>query len=240
MFTQSTCPRCHTDISEERARSVPAVCDHCGHVISGNEAKATLEVAKNYKYGMFAVAAAIIGLHLFFSTWGGYTLEVRWLQVFGGSGSAERMAQICLETYQYDCTESNYLTMAKTDSKQFMVLGKFQMSRQNYKGAAESFRLFLAQNEDPNKDANFLFARSLSETGEVDEASRVYEEIIRAKTDILQVTVIQKYVELLIKNQRWAQAQKILDEVRKRGENSKDFMQQQYGEITAHLGGKES
>lgn len=243
MFNQtSNCPRCHSQISEERARQTPPVCDHCGFVITGNETKAKAEVSKNYMYGMFGVAGLIVFLHLFFSAWGGYTLEVRWLQVFGGNTPAthQRLAQICLETYQYDCTEEHYLAMANTDSKQFMVLGKFQMSRQNYKGAAESFKSFLAQNEDPNKDATFLYARSLSEIGQVDEASRFFDEIINAKTDVLQLTVIQKYVELLVKNQRWAQAQKVIDSIRKRGESVQDFMQQQYTEITAHLNDKKS
>lgn len=240
MFTQSTCPRCHTEISEERMKSVPAVCDNCGHVISNSEAKAETEVARNYKYGMWAVAGLIIFVHLFFSQWGGYTLEVRWLQLFGGSGSDERMAQICLETFQYDCTERHYLAMASRDSSKYLTLGKFQMSRQNYKGAVDSFRSYLSQHEDPNNDVAFLYARSLSETGDVDEASNMYEKIIRSKQDVIPVTVMQKYVELLIKNQRWAQAQQIIDEVRKRGENAQDFMQQQYTEITARLQGEKS
>lgn len=240
MFTQSTCPRCHSEISEERVRGVPAVCDHCGHVLSNNEANTTKSVHKNYMYGMLGVSGFIVFVHLFFSQWGGYTMEVRWLQVFGGAGSEERMAQICLETFQYDCTERHYLAMAARDSRQFLTLGKFQMSRQRYREAAESFRMYLSQNEDPNRDATFLYARSLSETGQIDEAARFYEEIIRGKTDVIPVTVMQKYVEMLVKNQRWVQAQKIIEEVRKRGENAQDFMQQQYTEITARLQGDKS
>lgn len=241
MFQQSnSCPRCHVEISEERSRSVPVVCDGCGHVISGNEAKATETVSRHYKYGMWGVAAAIVGFHLFFSTWGGYTLEVRWLQIFGGHGAEERLAQICLETFQYDCTEKHYMAMSQQDPKQYLTLGKFQMSRQNYKGAAESFQAFLAKNEDPNKDVTFLLARSLSEIGAVDEAAKHYEDIILSKTDVIPITATQKYVEMLIKAQRWAQAQKILNEVRKRGENAENFMQQQYTEITAKLNGEKS
>lgn len=240
MFTQSTCPRCHIEISEERSRSNPAVCDGCGHVISNNEVKATEEVTRNYKYGMWAVAASVIGLHLFFSSWGGYTLEVRWLQIFGGQGSQERLAQICLETFQYDCVERHYLAMGQTDSKAFLTLGKFQMSRQNYQAAAQSLRQYLANNEDANKDATFLLARSLGEAGNVDEAAKYYEEVINHKTDVIPVTATQKYVEMLVKHQKWADAQRIIQEVRKRGENAQDFMQQQYTEIQAKLGGEKS
>jgi hypothetical protein len=50
-------------------------------------------------------------------------LEVRWLQVFGGSGSQERLAQICLETFQYDCVEKHYMAMSQTDTKHFLTLG---------------------------------------------------------------------------------------------------------------------
>lgn len=243
MFSQtSTCPRCHNGISDERLKSVPLVCDHCGFVVSNNEAIAKEGVAKSYKYGMFGVAGAIVGLHLFFSAWGGYTLEVRWLQVFGGNSISthQRMAQICLETYQYDCTERHYMAMSQQDSKNYLILGKFQMSRQNYQGAADSFRQFLAQNEDPNKDVTYLYARSLSEIGAVDEASRFFDEIIQARTDVIQVTAVQKYVELLIKNQRWGQAQKVIETIRSRGETVQDFMQQQYTEITAKLKGSNS
>ncbi len=243
MFSQhTTCPRCHTDISDERRSSVPTVCDNCGHVLSTAEAKAEETLTKNYKYGMFGFAAFVVGFHLFFSAWGGYTFEVRWIQLFGGNSAAsqERMAQICIETFQYDCAEQAYLAVARQDSKAFLKLGKFQMSRQNYAGAAQSFKQYLAANEDVNFDVSYLLARSLSETGQVDEASDLYETIIRAKTDILQVTVIQKYVELLMKHQRWAQAQKIIQEIRKRGEAVADFMGPQYTEITAKLGGSKS
>jgi tetratricopeptide (TPR) repeat protein len=227
-------------LSEERARSIPPVCDNCGHVISSNETKANDQVSRHYKYGMWAFAASVIGLHLFFSQWGGYTLEVRWLQVFGGNGSQERLAQICLETFQYDCVEKHYMAMATQDGKHWLTLGKFQMSRQNYKGATDSFRTYLSQNEDPNKDITFLYARSLSEIGQIDEAAKYYEEIIRSRTDVIPITATQKYVEMLVKAQRWGDAQKIIEEVRKRGENGKDFMQQQYTEITARVRGEKS
>lgn len=243
MFSQhSTCPRCHTEISEGRRNAVPTICDNCGYVISNNEQKSEQSLAKNYKYGMFAFAAAVVGSHLFFSSWGGYTFEVRWIQLFGGNSvaSQERMAQICIETFQYDCAEQAYLSIARTDSKQFLKLGKFQMSRQNYTGAAQSFKQYLATNEDVNFDVTFLLARSLSEANSVDEAASLYENIIHAKTDVLQVTVIQKYVEMLMKNQRWAQAQRIIEEIRKRDESVADFMGPQYTEITAKLGGSKS
>lgn len=243
MFMQhTTCPRCHAEISEERRNSVPLVCDNCGHVVSGAEAKVEETMNKNYKYGMFGFAAFVIGFHLFFSAWGGYTFEVRWIQLFGGNSvaSQERMAQICIETFQYDCAEEAYLAVARTDSKAFLKLGKFQMSRQNYAGAAQSLKQYLASNEDQNFDVTYLLARSLSETGQIDEASDLYESIIRSKTDILQVTVIQKYVELLMKHQRWEQAQNIIKEIRKRGEAVADFMSPQYTEITAKLAGSKS
>lgn len=98
----------------------------------------------------------------------------------------------------------------------------------------------MANNEDPNKDATFLFARSLGEAGNVDEAAKYYEEIIRHKTDVIPITATQKYVELLVKHQKWSQAQQILEEVRKRGENGESFMQQQYTEIKARLSGEKS
>lgn len=243
MFSQhSTCPRCHSDISEERRSSVPTVCDNCGHVVSSNETDSDAVIAKNYKYAMFIFAFVVVGGHLFFSSWGGYTLEVRWIQLFGGNSvaSQERMAQICIETFQYDCAEQSYLAVARTDSKAFLKLGKFQMSRQNYTGAAQSLKQYLAANEDVNHDATYLLARSLSEIGSVDEASALFESIIDAKTDILQLTVIQKYVELLMKNERWSQAQKVIEKIRKRGESVADFMSPQYSEITSKISGKKS
>ncbi len=243
MFSQhSNCPRCHHEISEERRTSVPTVCDNCGHVLSSAETKVEASLVRNYKYGMFGFAAFVIGFHLFFSAWGGYTFEVRWIQLFGGNSvaSQERMAQICIETFQYDCAEQAYLAVARIDNKAWLKLGKFQMSRQNYAGASQSFKQYLATNEDVNFDVTYLLARSLSETGQVDEAADLYESIIRAKTDVLQVTVITKYVELLMKHERWTQAQKIIQEIRKRDESVADFMGPQYTEITAKLGGSKS
>ncbi|MGE4132159.1 MAG: tetratricopeptide repeat protein [Bdellovibrionales bacterium] len=245
MFVSSHCPRCHSEIAQERLQSMPKVCDHCGHVLSDQEQKSKESLQKNFKFAMVAFSAIFILGYLSISTWGGYTFEMRWLQLGEMMGSnnmadKERMAQICLSTYRYDCTEEIYLSMAKSDSKQFMRLGKFQMSRQRYDAAAESFRSYLAANEDTNFDATYLYARSLDQVGRIDEASQLYESIIKAKTDVLQVTVIQKYIDLLKRHNRWAEARRILDEIRRRDESVRDFMDRDYTEISQHLGGSAS
>jgi tetratricopeptide (TPR) repeat protein len=241
MTFTSSCPRCQSQISEERARSIPAICDHCGYVLSSNEHAATENFQKSYKIHMVVFSALVVLGYLSFATWGGYTLEMRWLQLgeFLGSNSQaskERIATICVETGRYECAEEAFLSMARSDVKQLVRLGKFQMSQTKYTQAAETFGHYLAKNEDSNFDVSYLYARSLGESGRIDEASEIYEKIIRAKTDVLQVTVIQKYVDMLKRSQRWSQAKNILDEIRKRDESVADFMQRDYTEISEHLG----
>ncbi len=244
MFQQfnTNCPRCHSEVSPERLNLNPAVCDHCGHVLSTRETETEKKMVKSYQWAMFITAGVVIFGHLFFSAWGGYTLEVRWLQLFGGDSISthERMAQICLETFQYDCVEKHYVAMSRQDSSHLLKLGKFQMSRQRYAAAADTLREYVARHEDPNYDAAYLLARSLSESGQIEEASVQFEKIIRANTEILQLTAVQKYVEMLMKHQQWAKAQAIIEEIRKRGEAVQDFMQPQYSEIKQKLGGTQS
>lgn len=238
----SNCPRCHNGISEERARQTPLICDHCGFVISNHEQEAQAQLQKSYKWGLTAFSAAVVIGYMSIATWGGYTFEMRWLQLgeltgMNSPASTERIAQICLETFRYDCTEEMYGRLAGKDPAWAVKLGKFQMSRQNYKAAANTFARLIAASPTVDPDIAFLYARSLGHIGQVDEASMYFEQILKAKPDVLQVTVIQRYVELLVNAQRLDDARRVIEQIRKKDESLSAFMDREYRDITEKLGG---
>lgn len=230
-MAKEVCSRCHQKISDSRKHQTPPVCDHCGHVLSEAQLKLEDNLKKATLASFFAVALILLTLFFQLREWGGYFVEIRFLQmkeISGGSNEVyERIAVICLELQKYDCVEGAYAELAHRDSKDWSRLGTFQMSRAEYSRAIDAFAAyFRAGHEDI--DSKFRYAKALAETGDLEKATDEFEKIIRSKPKVLQVTVVQSYVKYLIKGGRLEQAVKVIDRMRRLDESKSSFMESDY------------
>lgn len=242
LFGQDHCPKCMSAISAERANSVPKVCNTCGHVVSDSENRARRQNELRSLRWVVGMAAFILLVFIQVSSWGARSIEVlplqisEWLGMTSAEGS-ERMAAICLETKKYDCVEKHYAVVAVRDPNQLARLGKFQFNRQKYTEASQSLQSYFIRGGTPdNIEVRYVLARAMGETGRVDEASVHYNAILAAKPDVLQVTVAQNYVKLLVQNGRLEQALKVIDSIRSRGDSVAQFMDGEYRDISRKLG----
>src|SRR5262249_49366836 len=80
-------------------------------------------------------------------------------------------------------------------------------------------------------EGSYMFAKALGQVGMVDEASKYYDYVLGQKPDVLQVTVVQNYVKLLMEANRLDQAQKLIEGVRKQSEASAYFMEDEFKKI---------
>jgi hypothetical protein len=241
-FGSENCPRCLNPLSEERARSTPKVCDTCGHVLTANVTQHKKQYERSSLRWTIGAGVFVTLALMQMIAWGGYSLEVLPLKaaILTGVDSAatdERMAQICLELKKLDCVESMYIRQAVTDVKNFVRLGKFQYNRMKYAEAAQSLQNYFARGGDASDlDSRYVFARALGQSGQVELAAQQFDLILAAKPMVLQITVTENYIKLLVQYNRLEQALKVLDGIRARDESVGMFMDSEYKNIAEKLG----
>jgi tetratricopeptide (TPR) repeat protein len=186
----------------------------------------------------------IVGAFVQLATWDVHSWDVIPLQVkelIGASSNddLEKMASICMERKRYDCVEKEYSRLSERDPKLLLRLGKFQMSRARYNDAVNTYRTFFSKG-GIDLEASYMFARSLGQVGMVDEAAKYYDYVLGAKPDVLQVTVVQNYVKLLMEANRLDQAKKLIENVRSKSETSAYFMDNEFKKIQELTSGAKS
>jgi tetratricopeptide (TPR) repeat protein len=240
MMQFGICPRCQFEISEERKKSNPVVCDSCGLVLSNTDAD--LREAIDSRFIKFAcgIAIALVAGFMQVVSWDNHAIEVIPLQIKSLVGASsnddlEKMAAICMDRKKYDCVEQQYTRLAEGNPANTLRLGKFQMSRARYQEAVNTYRNFFAKG-GVDLEGSYNFARALGQVGQIDEAAKYYTYVIDAKPDVLQVTVVQNYVRLLMVANRLDQAKQLIEGVRKKNDASAYFMEDEYQKITGKSG----
>lgn len=236
MLEFGACPRCKMDISAERKKIHPVVCDHCGYTVSENEEKVDEQLQKKTMIIMGALATVWVVGYIQLANWDKHAISIIPISLKGMVGAhsttdAEAKAEICMDLKKWDCVESEYLTVAQSDPKQFIRAGGFQMKRAKYNDAAQSYYKFF-QSGGQDLEASYNYAKALAELGQVDEAVKYFDQVLAAKPDTLQVTVVTNYVKLLMKHRRFDQAKVLIEKVRKdAGPTGESFMNAEFTEI---------
>ena len=241
MFDQS-CPRCLQTIKKSRMHSDPVVCNSCGHVLSPSQERSEEKIERSFLYAICAMAVTMTAAFMHLATWGGASVEVvrfKAADLFHANTFAqtENMARLCLEIKKFDCTEKMYARLALVDNAHYAILGKFQLNQRKFPEAAENFRRFFAGGGG-DLDVNYLYARALSETGDIDEASKHFDYVLASKPGVVQVTVVQKYVKYLIGANRLDRAKQVIQETRRRDRSISSFMDAEMREILQREGRK--
>ena len=197
---------------------------------------------RSFLYMIIASAVIMVSSFIHVANWGGASVEVvgfKLGELIGGNStqSIERMAKTCFEMKKFDCTEKMYAQIALRDSKQFVRLGKFQLSQRKYKEASDSFRRFFAAGGG-NIEANYMYAKALGELGAIEEASKHFDYVLAAKPGVVQITVVQNYVKYLISANKLDHAKKVIQKVRRRDTTVSSFMENELNAIIQRQGGK--
>jgi tetratricopeptide (TPR) repeat protein len=238
MLDFGACPRCKMDISPSRKQSTPVICDQCGFVSSKNERTLTAKQENHFIKTAIAISVFAIAALVQVGTWDQYAIEIIPLKIKSLIGAAqvsdqERLAQICFDLKKFSCVEDAYAVIAKSDSTKLAQLGHFQMRMGKYNEAAQNFYTYF-QAGGVELEASYDYAKTLAQLGQVDEAVKYFDQVLAAKPETLQVSVVQSYVKLLMDHQRFEQAQKLIADVRKSGENAALFMENEYQKALAH------
>lgn len=228
-----TCPRCQQIISDIRRYQSPSVCDNCGFVVSPSEKLEETNTERSMIVAGVSFGILMLAFMYHVGTWGGYSLEVVPLKLghifhTNAAKDMERMVEIGMDLRNYDMVEDSYRALSeRVNLDNYVRLAKFQYSRGKFNEAVETYRKYFAMGKN-SLDARYDFARALADSGQIDEAVRNFDYVLRAKPGVRQVTVLQKYVSMLVKAQRYGQAQMIIERVRHQDPTAASFMDTEY------------
>lgn len=229
------CPRCKQDIDASRRQQNPIICNHCGfvHPDESDVIQNQIESRSIIYFGLLSALA--IAAYIQAMTWDQHALSIIPIKVREVLGSTspsdwEQKAQICMDLKRYDCVEQQYSNSAKVDGKLYARLGLFQMQREKYEDAAKSFNIFFNNGLD-DLDAAYAYAQALIKIGQADQAAKYFELVLNARPDVVQITVIEKYVRMLIEQNRLSEAKKWIEDVRIKRAEDESFMETELRQI---------
>lgn len=235
MLEFGACPQCKLDISEDRKKAVPFICNHCGFT-SSNDEKVQDEIERKNIFAFVGLSILVVAAHIQLANWDKHSLNIIPIAVketVGGMSQQdwEAKASICMDLKKWDCTEEAYVKVAQNDATQWQRAGDFQMKRAHWNQAAQSYYSFF-QTGGENLDVSYNYAKALAQLGQVDQAVQYFDQVLAAKPDVLQVTVVTNYVKLLMDHERYEQAKLLITKVRRQsGPAGESFMDEEFKKI---------
>ena len=96
---------------------------------------------------------------------------------------------------------------------------KLQFKREHYEDSYNTYKLYFSQG-GKNEKATYYYAHALAKVGEIDQAIPYFESIIKSRSDVLVVTVIESYLQVLVSFNRINKAKEVLSWAKKISNNS--------------------
>ena len=209
------CPRCGSQV-EQVSKTLICKCGWTYSSKKGQDSQTTVIA------GMVSVFILLAGSLFHFFQWGSQGFAV----VFAGP---EKKTEICMKLKKYDCVEKNHTKLFQStgDIKILEELGEFQFKREKFSSAEQTYKLYFSKNGKSYKAA-YYYAHSLAKTGNIDSAIQYFDSILRSKPQVLMVTVMESYLEILVSNNRIGKAKEILawaDQISKGAINTENQIQ---------------
>ena len=237
------CPQCKQDIDEARLRESIVICQHCGFSDQKSNQRLDKQVYKTFLKTSLVITVLLVGGFIQSVSWDKYAVTIIPLKLKQTLGMASlqdmtEISKICQERLKWDCygqaLAQRYQMSPNTEVETLAELGNLQFKLGQYAQAEKTLSTYFQQG-GLNMDASYDYARSLSLQGQVDQASQVYQQILQAKPETLQITVAQNYIKLLMTNNRHVEAKSVLDGIRASGSNANMFMDKEYKEIETYV-----
>jgi tetratricopeptide (TPR) repeat protein len=184
------------------------------------------------KFGSgLSIVAMFVLVH--FINWGSNSLEIIPLKIksFAGIASAETYAQIgkiCESRLKYTCVAESYDAISALNPNDIeLKLTRADLERHlgNHAKALRAYEDYIRSGGSNLAKAYYGQAQSQTALGEVDKALASYDLAILAKPEVIQTTVTQAYLDLLIEHSKFEKAKAVIAEARKRGRANDLFAQ---------------
>ena len=205
----------------------------CGWHASNNHKSLTRLNQKAIK-GIVAVSFALMLGVAYLGSWGSSSLSIIPLKIAQWTNSLDeasftKLKNACMRLKKYDCVEGAYASLYKSsrDLQALSELAHFQYRRKDFHSAVQTYRLYF-KNQGRDITAAYNFARLLEKNSNTVDAEKYYKFALVARPDVIQVTVMRSYIDLLVKTGQVKKARKELVDFKPTLKRAGSLVQQEY------------
>lgn len=192
----------------------------------------------------FTVVASLLFVHT--STWDQHSIAIVPAKISETLGIASKqqliqIADICNDRMLINCEESALVAALKKGPNDLEVIERLAKHKVLTKKSNEAFTLYRAYFALGGKDmkATYNYANLLAENNQYEEAERFYIDLINSKPNVLQLSVNEAYVEMLMKSGNYQKAAQHIELLRSEGAPDY-FLNHEYAIINQRLAKKSS
>ena len=232
MTNNNFCPRCHSSTPAGSVQQRLMICGTCGHSTHPAHRNSEKQVDKNF-------LTLAIGLSVFFvlgfihlMNWDKHSFSIVPLKAKQYLGTASlydysQIVTICKERGKVNCVLGAYKGAVRSNPKNLKALGLYghtlALLKKDALAAQMLGRYFALGGQDPHRA--FDLAKVLKRNNKSQEAEKYFKLALKAKPDVVQISVIQAYVDMLIKTRRLSVAKNLIERTRKTGAHTSSFME---------------
>ncbi len=220
MTRYGLCPVCGSHISEERHENGWVLCE-CGWLGSANEGKYERESQARSIRWIMSVSVFILLGFMHTTRWANDSLaivpyQVKSITQLASPNDLLTYSEMAIEHHHYDKGEALMTKWAEkqNSAEAWEKLALLRSQMKDYNGAVTAFDKYY-KTEGNNPLTMFHYAKVLQELDRDDLAEQIYVHIVGLDTETYQRTVVEELVRLLINQQRFKDAQKILAQLSK-------------------------
>jgi tetratricopeptide (TPR) repeat protein len=197
--------------------------------------KSNTDFERSSRTVMVIMASVLIASVFQIASWDKYALDIIPYQVKGALSATspqdwEDQAKMCWDLKKWDCVESEYTKAAQNNKDHYPRLGHYLMRRLKFDKAASAFRVYF-NNGGEDLEAAAAYAKALGETDQFQESFKYFDMVLESGAEAERIPVVLNYVKVLMKNEKFAHAQRLIEEVRRKNPAGSQFMEAEYNQI---------
>lgn len=235
---RDVCPKCSAVIDESRKYDPIVVCQGCGHIVSGYSEKAEKSNYWSFTLNVFIFCLFVTGVFFYIRQWSNFSLKALPIQTKAMLGMAsvpdfEQLQSICLGLRDVDCVADLNSKIQKKQPGHLLSLKRFahtQYQVKNYDRSAAGYSEYFMHDGRGLKEL-YEYGVSLTQIGKFEKAKEIFEVALESNKDRLQISVYQKYVELLILMGEKQKAKQTILYVREKATRSFNFMEKELAQL---------
>lgn len=238
MSTHVYCRNCRHEIEPQRLSHSVVVCQVCGQTYSHNmreesrqEFLATIKFMALGLFGLFIFLAQIHKYDTAFITV--IPLQLKHLVKMDNKQDNLKLVEICKSVKKYSCVEDVLKRATKKHPADTDLLEQYAATLYYNKKldlAAERFEAYFNMN-GKSPDAGYLYALTLQKLNNIKKAESMYKWTLSQKKDVLQLSVTENYVKMLMANGNFTKAKGLIRYIRRKATNAHGFMEKELNEM---------
>jgi len=240
MTIHGSCPRCGTEIPHDRYIDGQAICS-CGWYDNRAARRAAEKMERKTILAMILSSVILAAGFVHATRWGSDAisypvLKVQELTGILSASGYEKLANLCFNRGDYDCTKKAYQGQYAVSRDPIILarLAKLNMQLGLNQEALQVYANYFAAGGE-EIEAAYLYGKLLEENGQYDQALAMYETAVQKSIDTLPVHSTGAIVRLLIKLGRYEEAYARIQSFHEISDQAKGYLNTELSQLEAHF-----